>query len=366
MDCGVFLPITNNGWIISENSPQYMPTFDLNRRICDVAEKHDFEFALSMVKFRGFEGKTEYWDYAVESLTLMSALAVTTSKMQLYASVACPTLHPAMVARMAATISDISDGRFGINIVSGWNKFEYSQMGMWPDDSFLDSRYDYSTEYVEVMRALWETGRASYKGEYFTLDDCFCKPTPTGRIPIVCAGQSDRGMQMTAEVGDYNFVLGSLAELASARQRLDLAADNAGRSVGAYALFGIIADETDEEAIARANHYLDGTDFEALDNQARYFAKDAAGGVIKQVMSHMNTRPVIEMPDNGLAASVQGNCFSIPHLVGSYDRIARHLDASVTEARMDGAIMTYPDFVEDLDRFGEHVIPRLTTRKQMG
>ena len=153
MDIGVFIPIANNGWIISENSPQYMPSFELNRDICQKAEHHGLHFALSMIKLRGFGGKTEFWDHALESFTLMAGIAAVTSKIKLYASTAVLTLPPAMVARMAVTIDSIAPGRFGINIVSGWQAAEYSQMGLWPGDTYFRDRYKYSTEYVTVMQA---------------------------------------------------------------------------------------------------------------------------------------------------------------------------------------------------------------------
>ena len=54
MDLGIFIPIANNGWIMSVNSPQYMPSFQLNRTIAAKAEAYDFNFLLSMVKLRGF------------------------------------------------------------------------------------------------------------------------------------------------------------------------------------------------------------------------------------------------------------------------------------------------------------------------
>jgi len=79
------------------------------------------------LKLRGFGGDTEFWDHNLESFTLMAGLAAATDKIGLFASVALPTMEPAMVARMASTIDDISGGRFGINIVSGWNQIEYSQ-----------------------------------------------------------------------------------------------------------------------------------------------------------------------------------------------------------------------------------------------
>ena len=49
MQVGVFIPINNNGWLISENAPQYKPSFDLNKDIALRAEKHGFDFLLSMI-----------------------------------------------------------------------------------------------------------------------------------------------------------------------------------------------------------------------------------------------------------------------------------------------------------------------------
>src|SRR6201991_2970960 len=113
MDIGVFIPIANNGWIMSATSPQYMPTFELNKQITLKAEEYGLDFALSMIKLHGFGGETEFWDYALESFTLMAGLAAVTSRIRLYASVAALTIPPAIVARMATTIDSISHGRFG-------------------------------------------------------------------------------------------------------------------------------------------------------------------------------------------------------------------------------------------------------------
>ena len=75
MKIGVFVPIGNNGWLISTHAPQYMPTFELNKAIVQKAEHYHFDFALSMIKLRGFGGKTEFWDHNLESFTLMAGLA---------------------------------------------------------------------------------------------------------------------------------------------------------------------------------------------------------------------------------------------------------------------------------------------------
>ena len=80
MDIGVFIPIGNNGWLISTASPQYRPSFALNRTVVQKAEQYGLDFALSMIKLRGFGGQSEFWDHNLESFTLMAGLAAVTSR----------------------------------------------------------------------------------------------------------------------------------------------------------------------------------------------------------------------------------------------------------------------------------------------
>ena len=144
MDLGVFCPVVNNHNVASENLKTFEPDWELNRDFVLLAEEAGFKFALSQVTLAGWGGKTQHWDKSLESFTLMSALAAATSKIRLYASVAVLTIPPPIIARMAMTIDDISDGRFGVNIVSGYNKKQYAQMDVWPGDEFFQTRYDYS------------------------------------------------------------------------------------------------------------------------------------------------------------------------------------------------------------------------------
>ena len=82
---------------------------------------------------------------------------------------------------------------FGVNVVTGWQKAEYSQMGLWPGDEHFAHRYAYCAEYVQVMRELWSTGRSDLKGEFFQMDDCRLLPMPSAPVEIISAGQSDAG-----------------------------------------------------------------------------------------------------------------------------------------------------------------------------
>jgi pyrimidine oxygenase len=341
LDFGIFIPIANNGWILSKAS-QYMPTFDLNKEITLQAEKYGFDFAFSMVKWRGYGGEIEHWDYALESFNLMAGLAAVTSTIDLYASIAIPTIHPAVVARMAVTIDDISKGRFGLNIVSGWNKLEYSQMGILADDAYLSYRYEYATEYVQILKRLWADGRVSYKGKFFELTDCLCQPKPSRDIPIVCAGQSDLGLQFTAELGDYNFVLGELEAISDLNVRLKNKASSYKRKVGTYALFTVVAAPTDAAAQARVQVLADNADRVAI---------QAWGGALETDKN------------GGMSTAMQAEMFmGIPTIVGSYDTVAAKLDQLATETTIDGVLFTFPNFVDDIIAFGEFVMPLLHCR----
>jgi len=340
VDIGIFMPTANNGYVIS-NNVTYAPTYELNRAMTLKAEEVGFDFVFSMVKLRGYGGSTEHWDHALESLTLMSALAEPTSRIRLYGSVAILTLHPGLVARMVATIDEVAEGRFGLNIVAGWNKAEYSQLGLWPGDDYYDHRYDYAREYVDVLRGLWDSGRLTYDGAYFQLDDALCQPTPAHDIEIVCAGQSDKGMRFLADVGDHNFVnaadVANAAEL-SAKVK-DLGAE-VGRDIGTYALYTIVTGETDEDAQRYEDWIREGTDASALEG----------------FMAATKSDPTGVSP-----AKLQAQAFmGFPTFTGGYESVAAFIDELQAETDLDGVLLTWPDYMRGVQEFGERVMPLLS------
>ncbi len=350
MEFGVFIPIGNNGWMISKNSPQYMPSFDLNKEVVLKAEEHGFEFVLSMVKLRGFGGETEFWDHNLESFTLMSGLAAVTSKIQLYASVATLTMNPAIAARMAVTIDDISGGRFGINLVSGWNKSEYEQMGVWPGDQYFDERYDYTTEYVQIMKDLWTKGVSDFKGDHIQMDDCRCLPMPKGDIKLVSAGQSQRGMQFTAEHCDFNFIIGDTDTevVGAATTQLANEAAKSERDVGSYVLYTVIMGETDEEAEAKLQSYREGADLDAIAFMTGQADLDTKGATTTRI------------------TELQGAAFlGIGLVVGSYETVAAQIDKLAEESGASGMMLVFDDFVKGVDDFGEKVMPMLKCRESV-
>jgi pyrimidine oxygenase len=355
MNVGVFIPIGNNGWLISKTAPQYMPTFALNKEIVQRAEFYGLDFALSMIKLRGFGGATEFWDHNLESFTLMAGLAAVTSRIKLFATVATLTIPPAIAARMASTIDSISNGRFGLNIITGWQKPEYAQMGLWPGDEYFLRRYDYVSEYVRILKELWSTGRSDFKGEFFQMQDCRVSPMPQAKIELICAGQSGAGMRFTAALADYNFCLGKGVNTPTAFhptvERLAEAIAETGRDVSAYVLFMIIADETDAAAEAKWEIYKDGKDEEALAWLTEQGAADTKSG------GDTNVR---QLADPTSAVNL-----NMGTLVGSYARIAAMLDELAGVPGTGGVLLVFDDFVKGIEDFGQHIQPLMRTRRHV-
>lgn len=354
MEIGIFLPIAKGGFIVSRNVPPTWPTWELNRDVTLKCEHYGFDFALSMVKFRGFGGETEYWDYALDSFTLTAQLAPITKRIKLIPSVTLLSLHPAVAAKMAVTIEAACPGRFGLNIVSGWYKDEFDQMGLWPGDKHFERRYDYATEYTQVLRELWQTGETNFKGEFFTFNHARIKPLPSTYIPLVCAGQSGRGIRFTAECGDRNFIIAGgnthdidadVAAIRKVTEQLQAIAGPLKRSVGTISLFNVIAADTDEAARKRFDHIVAGADEGAIRNLVGQAELDKSDGMSESLKK-------------------KSMFMGLPTLVGSYETVAKYLDRIYFEAKVAACMFAFPDFEHDIDTFAARVLPQLVSRQK--
>lgn len=351
MKFGIFLPNGSTGYIPSTNAPRYHPTFAHNLAISQAAEDVGLDFVLSMMKFKGFGGASHYWDECLESFTLMAGLAAATRTIQLFPSVTLLSTHPAVAARMVATIDDISGGRCGLNIVTGWNKPEYTQMGLWPGDQYYDRRYDYASEYMAILKQAWATGEASFSGEFFTVEQCSVRPRPGREIPIVCAGQSPKGIDFTARHGDHSFVIAHPPALAQIVERMRASAAKTGRKVGVYGLFHMIIGDSDEQARRLGEDIVAGADPVAI------------GNILGSAALDTNTGGTSDRMKAGLSMSMEeGNLafMGIPVLHGSPRTIAMRIDEIAEQTGVDGLLFSWPDFVDGTRQFGERVMPLLT------
>ena len=148
--------------------------------------------------FRGLQGNI------LDPWTILSAVAARTDKIRLGQFVMCNELrHPSLFAKMASTLDIVSNGRLEIGLGAGWMADEFQRNGLHWDPARL--RVERLQESVEILKRLFEDGKASYSGKYYHLTDAICEPRPLQRPrpPIWIGGEGEKYLLRTvAAVGD--------------------------------------------------------------------------------------------------------------------------------------------------------------------
>jgi pyrimidine oxygenase len=341
---GVFLPVANNGWVFSSAADPAPPTFELNRRITVTAEEIGMHLSLAQSVWRGHGGQTGFWDTSIEGISLMGGLARETERIGLVASVN-PLLYPAPVlAKMAATLDEMTGGRFGVNIVAGANLAEYGSLGVMPE-GFPSFRYDLADDWITAVKRLWSEARVTHHGPYVRLEDAVSGPKPSRRPPIICAGASERGMRFAVDHGDIAFIgTTELPDLADFARRYRDAARLRTSPLQIWTAVNFILRSTDAEAQAEEARYRAAPDIEAIADRVAEYSAPGAGE---------SQRRMIEDPAH--------HVFFGGAIVGGPARIAEHLIAC-NDAGCDGVLMTFTDWDEGLALFDAEVRPRLNGR----
>ena len=135
-----------------------------------------------------------------ECWTMLSALAEATSRIELGTLVLCNSFrNPAILAKMAVTLDDVSGGRLTLGIGAGWNEPEYKAFGL-P----YDHRVDRFEEALQVIKPLLKKGRVDFNGKYYRAQDC--EVTPFGpRVPgppLMVGASQPRMLRLTARYAD--------------------------------------------------------------------------------------------------------------------------------------------------------------------
>jgi len=132
--------------------------------------------------------------------------------------------------------------------------------------------------------------------------------------------------------------------------RLIAERERTGRNVGALVLLMIIADETDEAAMAKWNHYVEGTDIEALNWRIGQAKADKQGAAAEVSTVSRFVRVGTELPT------------AMPVLCGSYAKIAGMLDEIGLQPGIKGVMLTFDDFLIGMEQFGQRIQPLMKTR----
>jgi probable F420-dependent oxidoreductase len=168
-----------------------------------------------------------------EAWTLLAALAVVTERVELGPLVACAAFHPpGLIAKMAATVDEVSGGRLVLGLGAGWNEEEYRAFGI-PFDHRV-SRFD---ESFAIVRGLLAGERVTLDGRYWQADDAVLLPPPSRRPRLMVGSSGPRMLAITlphvdawnAWYADYGNSAEGFAELSA---RITAAAREAGRDPG--------------------------------------------------------------------------------------------------------------------------------------
>jgi pyrimidine oxygenase len=345
VELGVFMPVGTNGFLLSTRAPPYEPTFASHREIAEIAEAIGLDYLFWMGKWMGFGGESRYWRSTIEPLAVAAAIAPLTKRLKLFATINPLLYHPAVAAKLISTIDDISQGRFGINVVTGNTLEELEQMGVVPD-GYAEFRYEYAEEWMQVLRQLWRQERTTFDGRFFHLNNCVSDPKPV-RQPhpiIVSAALSDEGLAFAARNSDYQFVGMRSKDV----QRVKDFATANGRHVRAITSMFILPGETDAAADEELAKIREGKDFVALENLIASFERDNR---------HTTADRTAYLRSPTLIGFGSGD-----PVTGSPETLAAKLADIIVDSGVDGIHMTFVDYARDLKIFGERVMPSLKSR----
>jgi alkanesulfonate monooxygenase len=336
---GLWLPVQGTWASLSHPGEPLDSSYGRNRKLLKAAEAGGFATALLAQHLSCPYGQEHD---QLEPWTAAAALAEATSRIEIIAAVKPLYFHPAILAKLALGIDAISEGRFALNLVSGWFLPELERTGL--PVLGHDDRYRYSTEWISIVRRLFSGEAIEHKGEFFELHELYLRPRPVrqGGPRIYAGGESPPGRGLAAGGADVFLMNGRPLEQLPA-VLADIAAQS--RTLSQPLEFGmsafVIARPTNAEAMAEYRYLLElgsGDDFSELFKRA-----DPNTAMFK-----LNA----ELP----AVGTNGGTTS--GLVGSYDEVARRL-FDFYDSGIETFMLQFQPIEPELDRFIAEVVPRV-------
>ncbi len=195
-----------------------------------------------------------------EAWTLMAAFAAVTGRVRLGQMCTCMSYRePTYLAKVAATIDIISEGRVEMGIGAGWYEHEWRAYGYgFPRAGERIKRLE---EGVEIFRQMWTTGSATLDGEHYSVDGALCHPQPLqgttapgskdNGIPMWIAGGGEKKtLRIAAQYADYTNFDGSPEGFAHKSEILKGHCDDLGRDFGQIvrsANYNVVIGRTERE-----------------------------------------------------------------------------------------------------------------------
>lgn len=207
--------------------PQLGMSYETQRALATFAERRRLAaFARSdHYSFQGMEAP-----HATDAFASLAGLARDTSSIGLVVLVSPITFrHPAVIAKNAATIDELSNGRFALGVGTGWMELEHSEFGI----EFFDTstRFDRFEEALAYLHHALGRREGPFNGRHYSLLAEAVRPLPTGTLPIIVGGSGERRTPRLAGTfaDEYNLTIRPRDEMVKRIERAREAAVAAGR-----------------------------------------------------------------------------------------------------------------------------------------
>ncbi|MEA3004431.1 MAG: dimethylsulfone monooxygenase [Sphingomonadales bacterium] len=338
MRFGYWMPVFG-GWLRNIADEGMEASWDYVLRLTRRSEETGWDLSLiAELNLNDIKGVEEP---ALDAWSTAAALAAVTRNIELMVAVR-PNFHqPALFAKAAANIDNISNGRLSLNVVSSWWADEATQYGLEFDQH--DDRYARTSEWLKVVDGLWREKRFSFEGERYRLKDAICEPKPVSkpRPTIYAGGESDTAKTLIAEQCDAYVMHGD--PVAAIRPKIaDMARrrEQAGKGPMLYgmAAYAIVRDSEAEaqQELARITA-LPPEPPRGFDNFEQWLSGTELERELKLQEYSVSNR--------GLR----------PNLVGTPEQVRARI-ADYEEAGLDLLLLQMSPQAEEMDRFAEQVI----------
>ncbi|MGG1572943.1 LLM class flavin-dependent oxidoreductase [Fictibacillus sp. NRS-1165] len=338
MRFGFWLPIFG-GWLRNVEDENMPPTFDYAKKVIQCAEQWGFDTTLiAELYLNDIKGPDQD---SLEAWTTAAGLAAVTEKIEIMTAVRPGFHNPAVTAKMAANIDQISGGRFTLNVVSAWWEEEARQYG--GIFTAHDERYERTQEFIDVLKGLWTEETFNYSGKFYELSNTKLFPKPLQRPnPILYAGgESERGKQVISSSCDaYVMHGGTVEEIAVKIEDMKNRREQTGKeplsSFGMAAY--VICRDTEEEAQAELQRITE-------------VKESSAYAGFKDFTSKSQLEQQIQLQDYSVS-----NRGLRPNLIGTPVQIAERI-AAYEEAGLGLLLLQFSPQLEEMERFSKQVMP---------
>jgi FMNH2-dependent dimethyl sulfone monooxygenase len=345
---GLFGSNCSSGRAVTKVTERWSGNWPDNLRLARMADAAGIDFLLPIGRWKGYGGDTDYQGETLETITWASGLLASTKRITVFGTVHAPLFNPVIAAKEMVTADHIGEGRFGLNIVVGWNEGEFEMFGV--EQREHEKRYDYAQEWIDAIKLIWSDREDfDFQGKYFNMKGIRGKPKPYGgtRPLMMNAGSSPTGQAFAIRNCDAFFLQASRVSLAETAQRVaavEELAKQSGHEIGFYTVGVITCRPTQKEA-EDYYHYsvVENADWSAVD------------GILALKDISPKTVPMEEfLTKRSQYAQGMGGL----SIVGDPDFVAKQL-ADLSKAGLTGIAVSLVNYIEELPFFCEEVLPRL-------